>query len=196
MGEKKGDKYGKVYVNSTVQEGSYLESFTLPREVLKDAKEREKKYIYMVEEAEGDDVFKYLLLMDSASIEAYIAQTRLQAEQSFKLSKYVAVIGFVLLSTGIALGIVSSYTGGVGLDAAYLTAISGILTEFISGVFFYLYNRTLQQFNIFHDKMLMSKQVIMSFLSNSLIADDEKRQETQAELSKLLMSSSVKTQID
>ena len=161
--------------------------------VLEEARKREKKYIEKVEAAEGEAVFKYLLLMDSASIEGYIAQTRLQAEQSFRLSKYVAVAGFILIAAGISLGIGASLLGTSNLDAAYLASLAGILTEFISGVFFYLYNKTLQQINLFHDKMLISKQVVMSFLSNGLIEDATKRQETQAELSKILMSSSVET---
>ena len=83
MGKKGRDKRKEVLVPSDVQAGSYLDTFTLPFEAIKDAKEREKKYIEKVEGAKGDNVFKYLLLMDSASIEGYIAQTRLQAEQSF-----------------------------------------------------------------------------------------------------------------
>ena len=159
---------------------------------VKEAKEQKKKYIEKVEEAEGFNIFKYLLLMDSKAIDEYIAQTRLQAEQSFRLSKNVAIVGFVLISSGIVLGIASSIIGLTGLDVAYLTAITGILTEFISGVFFYLFNRTLQQLNLFHDKMLMSKRVIMAFLSNSFIDDANKREETQAELAKVLMANSIK----
>jgi hypothetical protein len=78
------------------------------------------------------------------------------------------------------------------INAAYLASLAGMLTEFISGVFFYLFNRTLQQMNLFHDKMLASRQVVMSFLANTLIEDRNKRDDSKAELSKLLMPGSAK----
>lgn len=156
------------------------------------AQQDKKSYTDKLEETEGDDIFKYLLLIDTSALDGYVNQTRLQAEQSFQLSKYVAIVGFVLISIGIVLGIYSSYMGRNGLEAAYLASLAGILTEFISGVFFYLYNRTLQQLNLFHDKMLSSKQMIMSFLANSLVEDDVKRDDSKVELSKMLMSSSGK----
>ena len=170
--------------------------FTRVIQDYKEAKEKKKLYIEKVEVATGYDVFKYLMLMDSAAIEEYVALTRLQAVESFKLTKYVAVIGFILIASGIILGIGTSLWGSIGLNAAYLASLAGILTEFISGVFFYIYNRTLQQMNLFHDKMLTSKKVSMSFLANSITGDDKKREETQAELSKMLMSSSIKKDTD
>jgi len=73
------------------------------------------------------------------------------------------------------------------LTPAYLASIAGILTEFTSGVFFYLYNRTIQQVNIFHDKILSSQQVSMAFMANSIIPDENKRTETQIDLAKSLV---------
>lgn len=175
---------------SAVSELVSSNSLKLAIDALKKSSE-EKTYLGKLETAKGDDVFKYLLLIDSSAIDGYVAQTRIQAQESFQLSKYVAVVGFILIATGVALGIVSSGVGRSVIDAAYLSSLAGILTEFISGVFFYLYNRTLQQLNRFYDKMLESKQASMSFLVNSLIEDKAKRDDSKVELSKLLISSSV-----
>lgn len=100
----------------------------------------------------------------------------------------MATIGFTLICVGIVVGIVSNFVGDITLDVAYLTSIAGILTEFISGGFFYLYNRTLQQLNRFHDKLLASKENSMALLASSSIKDDTKRDDAKAELSKLLLS--------
>ena len=159
---------------------------------LNEAREERKSYTQKLETAVGDEAFKYLLLINTYALEEYVAMTRLQAEQSFRLSKIASVIGFGLLIIGIVLGIYSNLSGGSILDAAYLTSIAGILTEFIAGVFFYLYNRTLQQLNLFHDKMIASQHVATSLMANSLIESEIKRDESKADLSKFLMSFAIK----
>src|SRR4030067_1243850 len=50
------------------------------------------------------EVFKNLLLAENKALEGYIAQTRAQADDSFQLSKKVAIAGFILIFIGIALG--------------------------------------------------------------------------------------------
>lgn len=161
-------------------------------EVLVKAQADKRSFTEKLEVATGDDVFKYLLLINTSALEGYIAQTRLQAEQSFQLSKIVAIVGFGLIAVGIGLGIYSSLSGKGGLEGAYLASITGLLTEFISGVLFYLYNKTLQQLNLFHDKMMSYQYASMSFLANSLVANETKRDEYKGELSKMLMSTAVK----
>lgn len=130
-----------------------------------------KSYAEKLENARGDDVFKYILLINVAALEGYVAQTRVQAEQSFRLARIIASTGFAILAVGIVLAVYLSLVGRPTLEAAYLTAISGVLTEFISGVFFYLYNRTLQQINRFHDKLVGMQQTSMAYLATGLVAD-------------------------
>lgn len=152
------------------------------------AQSDKKDYTEKLENAEGEMVFKYMLLLSTSTLETYILQTRIQADQSFKLSKTIAVVGFGVLLVGIALGIYSSLIGRGSLEAAYLASIAGIIIEFMSGVFFYLYNKTLQQLNLFHNKIISSQHVAMSFMANSLIMDEKKRDECKIDLTKMLMS--------
>jgi|SRR5882762_4594427 len=154
------------------------------RETAEKASKEKETYIEKLEMASGENVFKYVLLINVSALEGYVAQTRIQAEQSFRLSKVVAFTGFMLLGTGIALSIYLSLSGKPSLDSAYLAAISGLLTEFISGVFFYLYNRTLQQMNRFHDKLVAMQQTSMAFLATSLVSDAGKRDDLKVELSR------------
>jgi hypothetical protein len=86
----------------------------------------------------------------------------------------VAVVGFVIIAIGVSLGIGATLMGNSNLSAAYLSSLAGILTEFIAGVFFYLYNRTLQQMNVFHDKLIASKQLALNYLAESLKKCEEK----------------------
>ncbi len=159
--------------------------------LLANATRDKRTYAQKLEEAQGDDVFKYLLLMNASALEQYVTQTRLQAEQSFRLSRVVAIVGFVLLAISIGLGVYTNLSGGDTLDAAYLSGIAGVLTEFISGVFFYLYNKTLQQLNLFHNRMLSAQHIATAFLANSRVADVAKRDDGKVELAKALISAAV-----
>lgn len=122
--------------------------------VWQNSTEIKQTYEEKLEGAQGADVFKYIVLINISALEGYVTQSRLQAQQSFNLSKGIAVAGFVLLSIAILLSIVLTSLGRETLNAAYLSGIAGVLTEFIAGVFFLLYSRTLGQINLFHDKLV------------------------------------------
>jgi len=156
-----------------------------------DAKKEKKTYTDKLENATGDDIFKYILLINVSALEGYVAQTRIQAQQSFNLSKIIAIVGFLLLGIAICLSIWATYSSNTSLSAAYLSSIAGVLTEFISGVFFYLYNKTLQQINLFHDKLVLMQQTSMSFLATSLVADEAKRDQAKLELSRALLTQNI-----
>ena len=156
-------------------------------EKAEEASRQKKGYMEELKKASGDDVFKYILLINVSAVEEYVAQTRRQADQSFQLSRVVALGGFALLVIGIALSFYLSFEGRTTLEAAYLSAIAGTITEFISGIFFYLYNRTLQQLNRFHDKLTAMQQTSMSFLGSSSVSDQSLRDQTRANLSSSLM---------
>ena len=120
--------------------------------------------------AEGDNIFKYILLINVAALEGYVARTA-HSSRAGGLARRVALIGFVMLGVGIALAIYLSVFGRPTMEVAYLTAIAGVLTEFISGVFFYLYNRTLQQINQFTIRLVAMQQTSMAYLATGLVSD-------------------------
>jgi hypothetical protein len=62
----------------------------------------------------------------------------------------------VLLLGSIVIGLVSRLEDHP-LDITYLSAVAGPITQFLSGVFFWLYNRILQQIHIFYQG-IMSQQ--------------------------------------
>ena len=152
-----------------------------------DATEKTEDYAKKLESASGADMFKYLLLINVAAIEKYVAQTRIQAQISFRLCKRVALWSFVLIAAGVALAIYSTIWGNKELGAAKLSAPSGVITQFIAGVFFYLYNRTLQQFNLFGEKVSSAQRVAISLLANAAIGDIGKRDASTVELIQALL---------
>jgi hypothetical protein len=160
----------------------------LALESVKKAEKDKRDYLEKLESAEGEDVFKYLLIIDTVAMERYIGQTRIQANDSFVLSKIAAIIGFILIAVGLTISLILKALGNSDLSPGYLSSIAGILTEFISGIFFYLYNRTLEQLNRFHDKMLQSRQTALSLLASNSIDDKGKRDDNKAELAKLMIT--------
>jgi hypothetical protein len=157
-----------------------------------EASEKTNDYAQKLETATGADLFKYFLLINVAAIEKYITQTRIQAELSFRLSKRVALWAFVLIAGGVALAIYSAFFNkGGGLTPAVVATLAGVFTQLISGVFFYLYNRTLQQFNLFGDKISAAQRLAMSLLVNGSIADSAKRDDSSAGLATALLHAGV-----
>jgi Cyanobacterial TRADD-N associated 2-Transmembrane domain len=126
-----------------------------------------------------------------AAIEKYVTQTRIQAELSFRLSKRVAVWAFVLIAAGVVLSIYSAFFKKGDLTPAVVATLAGVFTQLISGVFFYLYNRTLQQFNLFGDKISAAQRLAMSLLVNGSISGSVKRDDSSASLATALLHAGI-----
>jgi hypothetical protein len=126
---------------------------------------KKETYEDKLEHAKGMDVYKYVLLINVSALEGYVAQARLQAQQSFNLSRVIAVAGFVIISAAIVLSVYLTTNGNQNLNAAYLAGVAGVLTEFTSGIFFFLYSKTLGQINLFHDKLVDMQKTALSYLA-------------------------------
>jgi hypothetical protein len=137
--------------------------------------------------ATGDEIFKNLLELKLNSLEQYITLTRLQAQQTYNLVRWISIAGFILLAVGIILSISGNILGMKILDGAYLAAIAGIISEFISGIFFVFYNKTLQQINLFHNKLIESQNIAISLVTTDKIENSTKRDDCKVELAKMLI---------
>jgi len=98
------------------------------------------------------------------------------------------MIGFLLLASGIGAGFYLSAAQKGTLEMSYVASGAGILTELISGVFFALYQKTLQQINRFHDRLATTQQISMLLLASSLVAEPIKRDDAKIALAKTMMS--------
>ncbi|HEY6290724.1 MAG TPA: hypothetical protein VI455_04070 [Terriglobia bacterium] len=165
------------------------------------ATDQKEEYAEKLETATGSEVFKYFLLINVASLEKYVAQTRIQAQLSFRLCKRMSQWSFFLILLGVFIAIVSPVlpllagkwpalgTAAVHpLAPAELAALAGLITQFVSSVFFYFYNRTLQQFNLFGERLSAAQRVAISLLVNGSITDDAARNSSSAELAKALLA--------
>ncbi|MFH4571099.1 hypothetical protein WMQ60_15080 [Vibrio diabolicus] len=102
--------------------------------------------------------------------------------KSFFASMVAGVIGFLLIVTGMLIG----FTDLANADSvAYISAGSGVIVEFISGVFFWLYSKTTQQLKGYHDSLVDIQNVLLSFK----VVEDTADKETKLEMAKIMITS-------
>lgn len=99
-----------------------------------------------------------LVEINVTRLDEYYNEVKRHTVYSFSFALVVGLVGFSLIVVGIFLG----YDGD-RMTTAYLAGISGILIEFISGVFFYLYNKTVKQLKLYHDNLIDLQNTLLSF---------------------------------
>ena len=110
-----------------------------------------------------EDIYETSIQMSYKYLDQYYLQTREQAQKGFMVTITVAIVGGII----IAVGIISMFLGKG--NPAYVTTASGVIIEFISAIFFYLYNKTIRSMGDYHTKLVLSQNVSVALkLSDSL----------------------------
>lgn len=121
-----------------------------------------------------EDIFENSIKMSYKYLDQYYSQTKEQAQKGFWATMFVAALGAIL----IAGGIIAMYFGAA--DSSYVTCGAGVITEFISAVFFYLYNRTVSSMGSYHNKLVLSHNVSIALkVAESLPAEDQAKAKNQ-----------------
>ena len=116
--------------------------------------------------------FDRLVGINVENLAAYYTLVKVHTDKSFVVATAAGVVGFALVATGLAFGYLAADSSP---HMAYVSSGAGVLTEFIAGVFFYLYNRTVRQLKEYHDSLLAVQNILLSFkLVGDLQASDEK----------------------
>ena len=100
-----------------------------------------------------EDIFENSIRMSYKYLDQYYLQTKEQAQKGFLATMLVAGFGALL----IAGGIIAMYFGVV--EPSFITCGAGVITEFISAVFFYLYNKTVSSMSKYHNKLVLSHNI-------------------------------------
>ncbi len=109
--------------------------------------------IEKLQETLEEDFFTKLVKINFKYIDQYYLQTQSQADKAFLLTCFVATIGLLTVIAGIVLMFMGKTT------PAYLSAGSGVIAQFISAVFFYLYNRTVTKMAQYHQKLVITQNI-------------------------------------
>ena len=163
------------------------EIIKISREERQKAREDKKQLIEKLETAGGEDIFKYMNLIAFANMDEFVAEARINAQQSFKLCMASAVAGFLIICVSVGFGIWFQVQQIDGMSASYLGSVVGVVTELISAVFFGLYTRTTNQVNRMHDRLLGSQSGYSAVLSLTLITDADARRDQTIVLSNRMM---------
>ena len=116
---------------------------------------REYELTYVQNEAQ-EDPFKNSIKTSYKYLDRYYDQTQQQAKSGFRITSLVALFGAGLISVGVLL----LYFGdNEKITPAYITCASGVITEFISSIFFAMYNKTITSMNSYHDKLVLSQNI-------------------------------------
>ena len=115
-----------------------------------------------------DDIFENSIKMSYKYLDQYYLQTREHAQRGFFVTVCVAVLGAVL----IFIGIIAMFFEKV--NPSYITCASGIITEFIAAIFFYLYNKTVSSMSKYHNKLVLSQNISIALkVADSLPTEDK-----------------------
>lgn len=118
--------------------------------------------------SDDENIYSKSIKMSYTYLNKYYAQTQEQASKGFFVTVIISLFGAVI----IILGILSMYFGIT--EPAYITVATGALTEIISSVFFYLYNKTITSMSKYHDKLVLSQNVAYALEIVDTISDNEK----------------------
>lgn len=117
---------------------------------------------------DNKDFFSELVSINFKYIDQYYQQTQSQANKSFYLSAAAAITGFLLICIGIAL----MYSNHI--TSAYIAAASGIISEFISSIFFYLYNKTISKMANYHKKLVLTQNISLALKTTEELSSNKK----------------------
>ncbi|MBM3564158.1 MAG: ABC transporter ATP-binding protein [Alphaproteobacteria bacterium] len=128
------------------------------------------------EELQGaleQDFVTNLVRINFKYIDAYYLQTKIQADKSFNFTLASASVSLALILLGILLSLFGQ------TNSATVATGAGVLGEFISAVFFYLYNQTIAKMAEYHRKLVFTQNIGLALKISDGLSGEEK---TKAQL--------------
>jgi len=129
--------------------------------------------------------FDRLVEINVSNLDAYYGLVKRHTNNSFWVSVLAGGSGFGLIVVGLALGF--NNTGDAAI-ISYITSGAGIVTEFITAIFFYLYNKTVRQLKEYHDSLIRVQNILLSFKIVGDTQDEGKKQSLMEMMMKCLIA--------
>src|SRR6476661_2213323 len=96
--------------------------------------------------------------MNVVDLSNYYDLVKTQTGKSFTFCVVAGGIGLFLITLALAAGFIRNAE-----TTAYIGAAAGIITEFITAVFFYLYNRTTRDLKDYHSSLVNLQNALLSW---------------------------------
>nr|WP_294926114.1 hypothetical protein [uncultured Flavobacterium sp.] len=128
------------------------------------------------------EYFDSLVKINVENLAAYYSLVKTHTSQSFKVSLLISIIGFILIISGLVIGF--KYDDKI---IGYIASGAGIVTEFISSVLFYLYNKTVRQLKEYHDSLINVQNILLSFKLIENTSDEKAKAEMMSKMLEYLV---------
>ena len=106
--------------------------------------------------------------------------TREQAQKGFFVTVCISIFGAALIGVGILAMFLEK------VEPSYITCASGVITEFISAIFFYLYNKTVTSMSKYHNKLVLSQNISIALKVADTLPDSDKTKAKNTIIDELL----------
>lgn len=127
-----------------------------------------------------ENIYENSIKMSYKYLDQYYAQTKDQAQKGFFITVCVSVFGAIL----IGIGIVSMFMDNA--NPSYVTCASGVITEFIASIFFYMYNKTVSSMSKYHNKLVLSHNISIALKVADTLPSEDKIKNKNLIISELL----------
>jgi len=115
-----------------------------------------------------ENFFTNLVQINFKYLDKYYLQTQEQADKSFWVATAASITGLII----IAIGVIMMFLGKT--EPAYVTTATGVISEFIAAVFFYLYNRTVLKMSHYHQKLVITQNISLALKISENMDTDNK----------------------
>ncbi|QZY56671.1 TRADD-N-associated membrane domain-containing protein [Crassaminicella profunda] len=122
------------------------------------------------------EYFDSLVGINIRNLEEYYELVKKSNKSSFHVSIVMSLIGVGLITGGLVAGYFSEKLQNI----SYIVSASGILVEIITGLLFYLYNKSVIQLKEYHDSLLDVQNILLSFK----LIDDIKEEKHRLDIMK------------
>lgn len=118
-------------------------------------------------QSDSNDIIS-LMVNNVSELREYYVISKRQANRAFSSTLIVCILGFIIFIVGIAASIFSDEK-----IIAY-TTLSGSIIEIISGLFFVLYRNTLNQLNLYHERLGSTEKYLTAMQLAEKVSPEKK----------------------
>jgi hypothetical protein len=135
--------------------------------------------------SEKPTYFDSLVRINIENLAAFYVLVKSNTERSYKIALRICAFGFILMIVGLIMTLTDLSGPPIG---SYIAIASGVLTEIIAGVFFYIYNRTTRQIRGFYDSLLTEQNILLSFKLMEASKDENEKAKIVSQMLANLMN--------
>jgi hypothetical protein len=133
--------------------------------------------------ATGDDVIRYLVVLNCIECQGYVTETKIQAHRSFRHLVRFAALGFFTVVGGAVMMMIPRTLRG-----SDLTVIAGVMMQLLSGIFLALHLSASRRMERFHTSLRGVQETVLALYVRGLLGDGPREEQSREIISALMKS--------